>query len=113
MAATNFDEFVSAIAEEYPHAIALDWYRRLELTIRAYPRTSGLQFHDGPAAERIIAADPLLGSEIATAIAELRKGQKRARHGLQPFTAADATGLARQAFRLIGRVMRADDARTT
>jgi hypothetical protein len=113
MAATNFDELVSAIAEEAPHAVVLDWYRRLELAIRAYLATRGLEFRDGPTAERIIAADPLLGPDAATSIAELRKVRNALTHGWEPYTTAEAMAFAREAFRLMGHVMRAEAAHAT
>ena len=73
MPATNFEQFLSAIAEEAPHAVVLDWYRRLELTIRAYLATRGLDFEDGPGAERVIAADPFLGADCSASIANCGK----------------------------------------
>ena len=113
MAATNFHELVAAIAEEAAHAVVLDWYRRLELALREYLATRGLEFRDGPTAERIIAEDPLLGSDIARSIAELRKVRNALTHGWEPYTTAHAKAFASEAFRLIGHVMRAEDAHTT
>ena len=113
MTVTNFEEFLSAVAEEAPHAVVLDWYRRLELTVRAYLATRGLEFQNGPAAERVIAADPLLGPDCAAAIEGLRTVRNAHTHGWEPLTPAEAKVFARGALRLIGHVMRADDAHAT
>ena len=110
MPATNFPEFVSIIAEEAPHAVVLDWYRRLELSIRAYSAARGIEFHNGPAAERIIAADPSLGLEAARAIARLRRVRNTHTHEWKPTTPTEAAAFAYEAFRLIGDVLRANDA---
>ena len=57
MAATNFDEYVSAMVEESPHAVVLDWYRRLELAIQAYLADRQIQYALGRRAEAVIGRD--------------------------------------------------------
>jgi hypothetical protein len=113
MRATNFDELVLPMAEEAPHAVVLDWYRRLEMTIRSYLASRGANFRNGPDAEQVIAADPLLGAATAEAIAELRTVRNRIAHAWEPFASADSVMFARKALVLIGQIMRAQDAPAT
>lgn len=108
--ATTFDELILPIAQEAPHALVLDWYRRLELTLRSYLASRGLRFHDGPRAEAEIATDPLLGATIAAMAASLRTTRNRLAHGWAPITPADAETFARSAFAIMGKLMRAEDA---
>ena len=109
MTASNFDEFVLPKAEEAPHAVVLDWYRRLELTIRGYLASRNVSYHNGSEAENVIAGDALLGVEFATQIRELRCVRNRIAHESVSMTPAEAVSIARQALSLIGRVLRAQD----
>lgn len=113
MPATNFDELITLMAEEAPHAVALDWYRRLELALRDYAASQSLVFHNGPRAERLIAADRVLGPRAAATVVELRTIRNRLTHEWHPFAPAEAEAFARKAFSLIGRVLRATEARAT
>jgi hypothetical protein len=106
MSATNFDELVILVAEEAPHALVLDWYRRLEQTMRDYQALRGITFSNGRSAERVIAADAQLGPVVAASIAELRATRNRLAHEWEPFAPADAEAFARRAFALMGQIMR-------
>jgi hypothetical protein len=107
---TNFEDFVTLMAEEAPHALVLDWYRRLELTVRAYLASRGLEFVNGPAAERVISQDTQLGPAASTTMAELRTIRNKLTHGWEPLGQADAITFTRRAFALIGDIMRSQDA---
>ena len=111
MAATNFEELVAAIAEEAPHALVLDWYRRLELTVRSYLAARGMAYSNGPAAESIIAADPRLGHDVARELSRLRVLRNTHTHGWQALIPLDAVQYARAAFALMGCVMRAENSK--
>ena len=111
MSATNFEEFVEIMADEAPHALALDWYRRLELTIRDYLTARRIDYKNGRNAENRIATDPLLGKDIAVEIGKLRAVRNGIAHTAQQFSRAEAIGFARKAFELIGVVLGAQDAR--
>lgn len=108
--ATTFDELILPIAQEAPHALVLDWYRRLELTLRSYLLSRGLRFHDGPRAEAVIASDPQLGAKTAIVVAGLRTTRNRLAHGWEPFTPPEAEAFARAAFAVMGELMRAENA---
>ena len=110
---TNFEDFVTLMAEEAPHALVLDWYRRLELTVRAYLASRGLDFVNGPGAEHVIAQDAQLGPAASTTMTELRTIRNKLTHGWEPLGQADAVAFARRAFALIGDIMRAHDAHAT
>ena len=111
MSATNFDELVILVAEEAPHALVLDWYRRLELTLRAYLSARGLNFVSGVNAERVVAEDALLGPAAAATMRELRTIRNKHTHGWEPLAAADSVAFAHRAFALIGAVMRVQGTR--
>ena len=110
MSATNFDEFVMSMAAEAPHAVALDWYRRLELTIKRYITARGHVYRDGRAAEEVISADPLLGPSVGATICTLRTFRNALTHEWRQLSPAEAEQFARQAFDLMGRIMRAENA---
>jgi hypothetical protein len=111
MLARNFDELVIPMAEEAPQAVVLDWYRRLELTIRDYLASRHLRYQTGPRAEKLLDADARLGASVAHAVAELRALRNQIAHGSQSLTPAEAIAFARQSLSLIGRIWIAQDAR--
>lgn len=113
MQATNFVELVLPMAEESPRAVVLDWYSRLECMIRDYLVSRRLKFRSGPEAEAAIAADAVLGPELAQAIASLRTVRNRVAHGTPPLAPEEAVAFASQALSLIGRLGRAQDAKAT
>lgn len=110
MTANNFDELVVPMSEETPHAVILDWYRRLELMIRHYLTSRYLSYTNGPAAERVIARDALLGADVASAIKELRWFRNEIAHESQSLTPARAVAFARESLDLIGQLGSAEDA---
>jgi hypothetical protein len=110
MTANNFDEFVIPMADEAPHAVILDWYRRLELMIRDYLTARQLLYQNGPCAERVIAQDAFLGAGVANEIKQLRWFRNEIAHGSQALTSAQAVAFARDSLDLIGRLWRAEDA---
>jgi hypothetical protein len=110
MAATNFDEYVSAMVEESPHAVVLDWYRRLELAIQAYLADRQIQHALGRRAEAVIGRDALLGSSVATKLAELRTVRNAVAHTAHSVSTETAIVFARECFSLIGVLGKAQDA---
>lgn len=109
MTATNFDEYVLAIADEAPHAVILDWYRRLELMMRDYVESRGLSFHAAVQAERIIATNSVLGAKVSNEIAALRRVRNKVAHGSPTVAPEDAYVFARRALDLIGSLWNARD----
>ncbi len=110
MVATNFEEYLSAIVEESPHAAVLDWHRRLELAIQAYLGSRHIQYALGRRAETIIGRDPLLGANVARKLAELRKLRNSVAHTADPVSADTASVFARECFSMIGVLGKAQDA---
>jgi hypothetical protein len=110
MMATNFEEYVFKMAEESPHAVVLDWYRRLELMIRSYLKSRAIHCRSGYAAELVIAGDVMLGSDVATAIANLRRVRNGVAHTGDCVSFDTAVAFARDSFSFIGALLQAQDA---
>jgi len=110
--ATNFEEFVLPMAEEAPHAVVLDWYRRLELMIRDYVVSRHLSYRNGAEAEHVIANDRLLGTDVATSIQRLRLLRNQVAHRSRALDSSEAVAFARESLDLIGRLWGAKGART-
>jgi hypothetical protein len=69
---TTFDEMVAVLALNTPHALVLDWWRRLERAIDYYFEARGLQRPGSVKAEEALADDAEVGSEVAEQIRQLR-----------------------------------------
>lgn len=110
MMATNFEEYIFKMAEEAPHAVVLDWYRRLELMVRSYLESRAIHCRSGYAAEGVIARDALLGRNVATAIANLRTVRNGVAHTGDSVSFDTAVAFARDCFSLIGVLWKAQDA---
>jgi hypothetical protein len=110
MAATNFEECVSVIVEESPHAPVLDWHLRLELAIQAYLDSRQIQYAMGMHAETVMGRDPLLGAHVARKLAELRSFRNSVAHTADPVSPVTARVFARECFSMIGVLGRAQDA---
>src|SRR5438552_17640553 len=98
------------MAEEAPHAVVLDWHRRLELMIRDYLTSRRLYYQNGPYAEGVIAQDVFLGAEVATEIKRLRRFRNKIAHGSHSLISVHAIAFARDSLDLIGWLWRAEDA---
>ena len=110
MMATNFEAFVLKLAEEAPHAVVLDWFRRLDLMIRDYRKSRGIHLRSKHTSESVIARDPLLGGTVADTIAKLRKVRNDVAHTDVQVSSETAIEYARQCFLLIGVLWKARDA---
>ena len=108
--ATNFEEYIFKMAEEAPHAVVLDWYRRLELMVRSYLETRAIHWRSAYAAESVIARDALLGSNVAAAMSKLRTARNGVAHTGDHVSFDTAIGFARDSFSLIGVLLQAQDA---
>jgi hypothetical protein len=112
MIATNFEEFIHKMAQEAPHSVVLDWYRRLDLAVRDYRKAMKGQREPRNTSKSLIARDALLGRNVANEIAALRATRNEVAHTGIAVSADEAVAYARQCFALIGVVGRAQDART-
>src|SRR5205085_24957 len=102
MMATNFEEFVHKMAEEAPHSVVLDWYRRLDLAVRDYRKAMRVLTASRERPDSIIARDPLLGSSVASELSALREMRNEVAHVSPPVSSEAAIAYARQCFALIG-----------
>jgi hypothetical protein len=109
MMATNFEKFVLKVAQEAPHAVVLDWFRRLDLTMTAYLRTRAIHRRRS-SPESFFVDDPLLGSSIAREVAALRGIRNDVAHTPIAIQTEEAIVFARQCLSLIGVVWKAQDA---
>ncbi len=106
--ATNFNDYVALMAANSPHALVMDWWRRLDLALREYV---ALRQVVGPrnrrAMEEAVSLDRALGSGFADCIRRLRLLRNQVAH--EPIyhqSSEDATGYARHAFTLIAALGR-------
>ncbi|SRR6266480_5201103 len=111
MMATNFEEFVHKMAEEAPHSVVLDWYRRLDFMVRDYRKAMKDRAHRKKP-ELLFASDPLLGSSVANEFAELREMRNEVAHTAITVSSETAVVYARRCFALIGLIWRALDFHT-
>ena len=96
---------VSVLALNNPHALVLDWWRRLERAIDCYFRARGLPRPSAIEAEAAIADDPNLGSAVAAEIRELRRTRNAVAHEEpQSIGPDDAAAYAPKCFHLMWRV---------
>jgi hypothetical protein len=102
---TTFDEMVSVLALNNPHALVLDWWRRLERAIDYYFNARGLRRPPAVEAEDAIAADPKLGPAVAAEIRQLRRTRNAVAHDEpQPIARDEAATYAAACLRLIWEV---------
>ena len=107
--ATTFEEYVQILAIESPHALILDWWRRLEVAINEYFEVHGVAVRSPIRSKELaIGADPRLGSEITAQISELRLIRNQVAHKKRKQTSPDdARQYAQKASELIWIIARA------
>ena len=113
MMATNFEEFIHKMAEEAPHSVVLDWYRRLDFTVRDYCKAMRVHRKSGDTAESMIAGDALLGISVANELVALRTARNEVAHTALTVSSETAMAYARECFALIGLIGKAQDSHTT
>jgi hypothetical protein len=103
--ATTFEEYVQILAIESPHALILDWWRRLEVAIEVH----GVAVRSPIRSKELaIGADPRLGSEITAQISELRLIRNQVAHEKRKqISPDDARQYAQKASELIWIIARA------
>ena len=106
--AKNFDDYVAVIAANSPHALVMDWWRRLDLALRDYGDMLKpmINSQNREAIEKAVSQDKNLGPGVAGLIRRLRQLRNRAAHGSINLSAQDATSYARQAFSVIAALAR-------
>lgn len=109
LSVTNFYDYVGLMAANSPHALVMDWYRRLDLTLREYDRA--LRQVVGPrnsrAIEEAVSRDRALGPRFADCIRRLRLLRNQVAHeSIYNLSSEDAAGYARHVFTLLAALGR-------
>ena len=107
--ATTFEKYVQILAIEFPHALILDWWSRIEIAINEYFGAHGMAVQSSVSSkEQAMAADPRLGREITAQVRELRLARNKVAHeNRKPISVDDATKYAQKANELIWIIARA------
>jgi hypothetical protein len=96
---------VSVLALNNPHALVLDWWRRLERAIDYYFSSRRLPRPAAIEAEAAIANDPGLGPAVAAEIRQLRRTRNAVAHEEpQPIPPDQAAAYATKCFSLMWQV---------
>ena len=101
----TFDEMVGVLALNAPHALVLDWWRRLERAIDYYFNARGLPRPRAVEAERAIKLDPTLGAAIAAEVRALRCARNVVAHEeSRPIELEEAATYAARCLDLIWQI---------
>src|SRR5215467_4029607 len=102
----TFAEYVDVVGRNAPHALVLDWWRRLDLALGDYFQSLG---EKRPLArseeERRIADDAQLGPEFASVLSQLRGFRNTVAHEQILLAPSDAAEFAEAALRMIGKLV--------
>ena len=107
LAFRTFAEYVDVVGRNAPHALVLDWWRRLDLAVRDYFQSLGEKrplTRNGE--EKRIADDPQLGPAVALALPQLRRSRNAVAHEQIILAPSDAAAYAEAALRMIGKLTR-------
>jgi hypothetical protein len=98
----TFQEMVRVLALNTPHALILDWWRRLDGAIDDHFPARGLQRPPSWAeVEQRLASDPALGDEVVAQIRKLRKLRNAVAHeDTRPISVEEAAWYAETALNL-------------
>jgi hypothetical protein len=101
----TFDETVEVLTLDTPHALVLEWWRRLERAIDYYFKIRGLPRRHSADAEHAIGADPQLGPAVAAQVRELRRTRNAIAHEeTRLLPREDATSFAAACLDLVWRI---------
>src|SRR5262252_3266915 len=104
---TTFAEHVNIVGRNAPHALVLDWWRRLDLALGDYLQSLGDKRPlTRTVEERRIAHDAQLGSGVASSISQLRLTRNAIAHEQIMLATSDAVAYAEAALRMIGKLAR-------
>lgn len=101
----NFKDYVALMSVNSPHALVMDWWRRLDLTLHEYAVALSIMVRSGDRRpiEEVV---PLNDAALVTCIRGLRRQRNRVTHKSCYLSSEDAAVYAREAFRLIGILAR-------
>lgn len=101
----TFAEYVDVVGRNAPHALVLDWGRRLDLALGDYFQSLG---EKRPITrnqeEKRIADDLQLGPEVAAALSHLRRSRNAVAHKQIVLATSDASAFAEATLRIIGKL---------
>jgi hypothetical protein len=100
----NFKDYVALMAANSPHALVMDWWRRLDLALREYADAFKpvVALRNRRAIEEAVSMDRVLGPGFADCVRRLRLLRNQVAH--EPIyhrSSEDAAAYARHAFTLI------------
>jgi len=98
----TFQEMVDVLAPNTPHALVLDWWRRLERAVDYYFVAYFGRIRPKPREYRaVFSADSRIGSVAASQIDKLRRRRNEIAHGSsQSLSSVEAAAFAESAWRL-------------
>jgi hypothetical protein len=102
----TFQEMVSVLALNTPHALILDWWRRLDRGIDYHFRARGILRPSSVAAvEQVLASDPELGPELVAQSRRLRRLRNAVAHkDTKPISPDEAAWYAKTSLDLGWRI---------
>lgn len=99
----TFSEYVGWMATNAPHAVVMDWWRRLELALREYfDEAPGRLPVDRAKREELIELDSNFGEAGRALLHQLRKRRNEVAHESGQVSRDEAVRFAQDALRLIG-----------
>lgn len=103
--ATNFNDYVTVMSVNAPHALVMDWWRRLDLTLHEYAVALGqvVRSRDRRAIEKAVS---LNDAALTTRIRGLRHRRNQVTHKSYYLSSEDAAAYAREVISVIGTLAR-------
>lgn len=103
--AKTFNDHVALMSVNSPHALVMDWWRRLDLTLHEYAAALGqvVRSRDRRPIEEAVS---LNDAALATCIRRLRQRRNRVTHKSCYVSSEDAAAYAQEAFSLIATLAR-------
>lgn len=103
---TTFNDYVALMSVNSPHALVMDWWRRLDLTLHEYAAAHG-QVVPSRRRRPIEEVVPLNDSALTTCIRGLRRRRNHVAHeSVYNLSSEDAAAYARDSFSVIGALGR-------
>jgi hypothetical protein len=108
LVAKNFNDYVTVMAANSPHALVMDGWRRLDLSLRDYARAVGpvVDRRNRNPIEQTVSLDQALGPKLAGVIRQLRQLRNRVAHRSIYVSPEEAAAYARRTFSLIAVLAR-------
>ena len=103
--AKNFNDYVAMMSVNSPHALVMDWWRRLDLALHEYAAALGLvvRRRDRRPIEEAVSLNDVA---LTTCIHGLRRQRNRVTHKSCYLSSEDAADYAREVFGLVAVLAR-------